>query len=524
MLTMSASVGEPDNATPPVHGPIRLECGCSPDIRSACGCGRRARPQTPVAAGDRVGTLTATDGAVYRRSTVRGRRVERWVDARCDCGAMTTMRAPAWFAAARTGVWCTCGGAAHAAERAARTPRGAAHANARFAGAVPSSVWARVRANAAAQCEKHERRGEDFAITITHQDLAALWVEQGGRCRYTGLPLSLATQSRATTASLDRIDSSEGYMPGNVQFVHKIVNVMKLDLSEPEFLRLATAVARHASHGLARADRLAAQTTMFPDAKTGGANIGSMTPPTMVVPPWCLGAGARAAVVATVLGSAGIARNQASTNSGAVVDLAPPDGSLVPPLLFVAAAPTERARNGRRYARAVYRCQACAAGTRFETRVDNVRSGNTRSCGCLADRTRAAVRAPVAGVIGRTYWAEVQRNARTRGIAFDLMPDTAWAQYLRQGGRCALTGWRIDFAGTHAGTRRQTASLDRIDPARGYAPDNVMWTHKQVNVSRFGLSVAAFLGWCTAVASYRRLRHGVGAEPANLPLFVGAAA
>lgn len=38
------------------------------------------------------------------------------------------------------------------------------------------------------------------------------------------------------TASLDRIDSSKGYIEGNVQWVHKYVNVMKWDFSMEEFL------------------------------------------------------------------------------------------------------------------------------------------------------------------------------------------------------------------------------------------------------------------------------------------------
>jgi hypothetical protein len=34
---------------------------------------------------------------------------------------------------------------------------------------------------------------------------------------------------------LDRIDSSKGYTIDNVQWVHKIVNIMKHDVEEKEF-------------------------------------------------------------------------------------------------------------------------------------------------------------------------------------------------------------------------------------------------------------------------------------------------
>jgi hypothetical protein len=38
------------------------------------------------------------------------------------------------------------------------------------------------------------------------------------------------------TASLDRIDSSKGYTLGNIQWVHKWVNLMKQDMTDQEFI------------------------------------------------------------------------------------------------------------------------------------------------------------------------------------------------------------------------------------------------------------------------------------------------
>jgi len=39
-----------------------------------------------------------------------------------------------------------------------------------------------------------------------------------------------------TTASVDRIDSSKGYVTGNIQIVHKTVNYMKHTLTQADFL------------------------------------------------------------------------------------------------------------------------------------------------------------------------------------------------------------------------------------------------------------------------------------------------
>jgi hypothetical protein len=47
------------------------------------------------------------------------------------------------------------------------------------------------------------------------------------------------------TASLDRIDSSKGYVEGNVQWVHKRINIMKNDLSDSEFIEWCRVVSKN---------------------------------------------------------------------------------------------------------------------------------------------------------------------------------------------------------------------------------------------------------------------------------------
>ena len=67
------------------------------------------------------------------------------------------------------------------------------------------------------------------------------------RCSLSGLPIRLPTDTydKASTASLDRIDSSKGYIPGNVQWVHKKINMMKNRLPDSEFIALCAAVVKH---------------------------------------------------------------------------------------------------------------------------------------------------------------------------------------------------------------------------------------------------------------------------------------
>jgi hypothetical protein len=88
----------------------------------------------------------------------------------------------------------------------------------------------------------------DFTITI--EFLWELIQKQDFKCAISGLPIQL-TQSRRTgenmTASIDRRDSTKGYTPDNVQWVHKTINIMKNTLSEQEFIEFCKAVAKHSS-------------------------------------------------------------------------------------------------------------------------------------------------------------------------------------------------------------------------------------------------------------------------------------
>lgn len=84
---------------------------------------------------------------------------------------------------------------------------------------------------------KLKSRGREFGITIEYID--DLYVAQNKKCAYTKLPISF----EESTASLDRIDSSKGYVKGNVQWVHKDINRMKMSLSEDRFVELCRLVA-----------------------------------------------------------------------------------------------------------------------------------------------------------------------------------------------------------------------------------------------------------------------------------------
>jgi hypothetical protein len=47
-----------------------------------------------------------------------------------------------------------------------------------------------------------------------------------------------------TTASLDRIDSSKGYIEGNVQWIHKHINKMKNNFNESYFIEICKKISQ----------------------------------------------------------------------------------------------------------------------------------------------------------------------------------------------------------------------------------------------------------------------------------------
>jgi hypothetical protein len=103
---------------------------------------------------------------------------------------------------------------------------------------ISASYWAALRGGA-------KRRNLEFSISVEYA--WGLYEQQNSLCALSGLPIDFrgAAMSSDKTASLDRIDSKEGYIEGNVQWLHKAVNRMKLDSDEKDFLSLCCAIATY---------------------------------------------------------------------------------------------------------------------------------------------------------------------------------------------------------------------------------------------------------------------------------------
>ena len=93
---------------------------------------------------------------------------------------------------------------------------------------------------------KRDAESREIFFDLTIEFLDSLLKKQKFKCALTGLGLS--TNHKNLTASVDRIDSSKGYVEGNVQWVHKDINMMKRVYSQDYFIEMCKLVANNALH------------------------------------------------------------------------------------------------------------------------------------------------------------------------------------------------------------------------------------------------------------------------------------
>ncbi len=83
---------------------------------------------------------------------------------------------------------------------------------------------------------KRQKRNRQLKFEITLDDLVEIWETQYGRCAISNYPMETSFNS-LFSVSVDRIDSSKGYIKGNIQLVCQAINFAKNQYTNEEMIR-----------------------------------------------------------------------------------------------------------------------------------------------------------------------------------------------------------------------------------------------------------------------------------------------
>lgn len=101
------------------------------------------------------------------------------------------------------------------------------------------------------------------------------------------------------------------------------------------------------------------------------------------------------------------------------------------------------------------------------------------------------------GNISGKFFSKLKREAIKRNIIFDISFEYLDELYTKQKHKCNLTGLDIEIK-----TKNQTASLDRINSAKGYIEGNVQWVHKDINMMKRIYNQDYFISMCKLVSQF----------------------
>lgn len=148
----------------------------------------------------------------------------------------------------------------------------------------------------------------------------------------------------------------------------------------------------------------------------------------------------------------------------------------------------------------------CHCGVEFECVEAAIRSGNTKSCGCLQKETIAKLNRTIGHTADKRYtktytsWLEMRKRCyKSKTPYFELY-----------GGRGikVCDRWKDSFVNffRDMGFRPEGTTLDRIDPEKDYTLDNCRWaTHREQVLNRRNTIRHLFYGVSLTVSEWADL-------------------
>lgn len=192
---------------------------------------KKSKYKDSIKIGEVFGYWQVLDDTLYTVTYNHGGAI--WVECKCTgCGEETQFVPYRSLISAGTnnsGGCLSCAGIRN-------TPRGNKSHRWQGVGEIPKSYINNISSAA-------RTRGIDFEVSGEY--IWELFLQQSRKCKLSGVELYFTSGGRGSTASLDRIDRTKPYIEGNVQWVHKIVNEMKWDKTDGEFIEWCKIVAEY---------------------------------------------------------------------------------------------------------------------------------------------------------------------------------------------------------------------------------------------------------------------------------------
>lgn len=144
----------------------------------------------------------------------------------------------------------------------------------------------------------------------------------------------------------------------------------------------------------------------------------------------------------------------------------------------------------------------CDCGKSVFIRMDCVKRGNNKSCGCKSPNKDYKIKQQSYGENYAYYVlnSKTFKRAKARNIEYTINADTIKTQFQKQGGICVYTGESLDLPENFLSL--VNTSIDRIDSNLGYLPDNIQLVSKVVNFMKQSLSHDDFIAICAKITKY----------------------
>jgi len=152
-----------------------------------------------------------------------------------------------------------------------------------------------------------------------------------------------------------------------------------------------------------------------------------------------------------------------------------------------------------RWGNVLWRC-VCDCGNMVVIRGSSLRSGNTKSCGCLRQENPGML-PPGQANFNKTY-LNYENHAKQRGLSFDLTKEDF----------SFLTKMNCFYCGAKPGqvARKKRCNgtyiyngIDRMDNSKGYTIDNVVPCCKACNWMKLDMTTLEFLGHVRKIVRYK---------------------